>query len=79
MMTMNVLNTSDAECTASDTMAPERASSPAASFAAESSRFTTMLTPDTRSASLDVFSIRSPPDARGIENRGHVLLRLSRG
>ena len=61
MMTMMVLKMSEAECTASETIAPDRAIRPAASFATDSSRFTAMLTAETRSASLGVFSMRSPP------------------
>ena len=47
---MSVLNMSEAECTASDTIAPEWAISPAASFPADSSRLTSMLTLETLSA-----------------------------
>ena len=43
MMTMTVLNTSEAECTASDTIAPECASRPAASFITDSSRLMPMV------------------------------------
>ena len=44
-MTIRVLNTSEAEWTASEIMAPERANTPAKSLKAESRRFQTMLTP----------------------------------
>ena len=50
MMTMMLLRTSDAECTASLIMAPELAAIPASSFRAERMAFPMMLTMETRTA-----------------------------
>ena len=63
-ITMMVLNTSDMECTASDTMAPERASSPASSFTADRAVFHKMVSLETRMATFAAFSIGSSPSRK---------------
>ena len=50
IMTIIVLNTSEAECIASEIIAPDCATIPAASFTTESNIFTTMLTLETLKA-----------------------------
>ena len=59
IMTMIVLNKSEAECTASEIIAAEWAKIPAKSFMTDSRIFTTMLTADTRVTIL-LLSIKSP-------------------
>ena len=46
-ITTSVLNTSEAECTASEIIAPEDAMSPASSLSSDSTILTIMLTTDT--------------------------------
>ena len=60
MITTTVLNTSDAEWTASEIMAPDPARIPAASFAKVRKILTKMLILETRMAACDVFSIVLP-------------------
>ena len=55
---MIVLNTSDAECTASEIIAPDDAKIPAASFPAESRTFTRILTFETCIAVCSILLIR---------------------
>ena len=50
MMTMKLLSTSEAECTASLIIAPELAKMPASSLRSESTAFPAMLTAETRVA-----------------------------
>ena len=50
IMTMKVLNTSEAEWTASEIIAPELAKIPASSLKADSTRLTMTLMTDTRMA-----------------------------
>ena len=61
MITTNVLNTSEAECRASDTIAPERAARPATSLRADSSRLTRMVIRLTRRAKLLCWFMGIPP------------------
>lgn len=59
IITIIVLNTSDAECTASDTIAPERANIPANILNAQSTTFSIIVTADTLIAIClgDLYSI----------------------
>ena len=87
-ITTRVLKTSEAEWTASDTIAPERANSPAANLKAVSARLTAMLTPDTRmatrrpsSASLTAipsFILRRRPSLPEGRRRAPQLMRRPR-